>query len=61
VDPPGGEPQDAARVADDHRPGPLRHRPVHHRPGGFVLGLADAPGMAGLGVLLATAVPPPPP
>jgi hypothetical protein len=61
VHPPGGQLQDAARVADDQRPGPLLYRPVHHGPGGFVLGLADTPRMTGLGGPLAAAVLPPPP
>jgi hypothetical protein len=61
VAPPRSKVQDTARVTDRQCPGPLLHRPGHHCPGGFVLGLADPPLVPGFGGALRAAVLPPPP
>jgi len=53
------EVQDAAGVADRHRPDLVLGGPGHDGFGGLVLGLADPPPVPGLGRALVAAVLPP--
>jgi hypothetical protein len=58
---PGVEVQDAAGVTDRQRPGTVLDGPGHDGLGGLVVGLADAPLVAGLGGAFGAAVLPPSP